>query len=144
MAEEKEEVIMLRKMTMAELKKAILEDGESNFDNIELIGDDHDFSWIDLEKIKRNLSFRNSDLRNTNWKGARLSFPSEGKNIHFEKADPGHAGLYPLINQLFARENFGRIKFINREQDLGLPGLRKAKESYFPHHLEEKYTIIPK
>ncbi len=64
--------------------------------------------------------------------------------IHFEKADPDHPGLYPVINQLFARENFARVKYINREQDLGVPGLRKAKESYFPHHLEDKYTLTPR
>jgi hypothetical protein len=46
-----------------------------------------------------------------------------------------------VINQQFTREVWARVPFINREQDLGEPGLRKAKMSYHPHHLVEKYRI---
>ncbi|MFH2123086.1 MAG: phosphatidylglycerol lysyltransferase domain-containing protein [Pseudomonadota bacterium] len=61
---------------------------------------------------------------------------------HFEKAMPQFQGLSQLINQWFARENLGTFTFINREQDLGIPGLRRAKESYYPDHLVEKVRII--
>lgn len=58
--------------------------------------------------------------------------------IHFEKANPEIEGLYQLINQWFCEKALGKFMFINREQDLGVPGLRKAKESYYPHHMVEK------
>ena len=58
--------------------------------------------------------------------------------IHFEKANPEIEGLYQLINQWFCQKALGSFKFVNREQDLGVPGLRKAKESYYPHHMVEK------
>jgi hypothetical protein len=61
--------------------------------------------------------------------------------VHFEKADPSIAGLYPLMNHWFCREALGAYAFVNREQDLGLPGLRAAKQSWRPHHLVEKHTV---
>jgi hypothetical protein len=59
--------------------------------------------------------------------------------IHFEKANPEITGLYQLINQWFCQNTLRTFKFVNREQDLGVPGLRKAKLSYHPHHMVEKY-----
>jgi hypothetical protein len=64
--------------------------------------------------------------------------------IHFEKANPEIPGLYNAINQLFCSNEWSNITYINREQDLGVEGLRKAKESYNPHHMISKYTISPK
>ncbi|MFC1868380.1 DUF2156 domain-containing protein [Thermodesulfobacteriota bacterium] len=64
--------------------------------------------------------------------------------IHIEKANPDMPGLYSAINQLFCSNAWSQMEYINREQDLGIEGLRKAKESYHPHHMENKYTIIPK
>jgi len=61
---------------------------------------------------------------------------------HFEKAMSQFHGLGQLINQWFARENLAGFTYINREQDLGIPGLRKAKESYFPDHLVKKVRIV--
>ena len=66
----------------------------------------------------------------------------ESAVIHIEKANPEIPGLYAAINQMFAYNAWSGVEFINREQDLGLPGLRKAKQSYQPHHLVEKYEII--
>lgn len=62
---------------------------------------------------------------------------------HFEKAMPQFHGLAQLINQWFARENLAGFAYVNREQDLGIPGLRKAKESYSPDRLVEKVRIVP-
>jgi len=61
--------------------------------------------------------------------------------IHIEKANPAFEGLYPLINQTFLEKEWSEYLYVNREQDLGEEGLRKAKESYFPNHLIYKYTI---
>lgn len=60
---------------------------------------------------------------------------------HFEKTLPGIQGLGQLINQWFARHALSDFSFVNREQDLGVPGLRQAKKSYHPHHMVEKYTL---
>jgi hypothetical protein len=62
--------------------------------------------------------------------------------IHVEKADPGTPGLYQLVNQQFCARRWSDVRFINREQDLGIPGLRDAKLSYGPDHFVKKYRIM--
>ena len=64
--------------------------------------------------------------------------------IHIEKANPEIPGLYAAINQIFCLNAWPEVTYINREQDMGVEGLRKAKESYYPHHMVDKYTLIPK
>ncbi len=61
--------------------------------------------------------------------------------IHIEKANPAYEGIYSLINQTFLENEWSEYTYVNREQDLGEEGLRKAKESYFPHRMVNKYTI---
>jgi hypothetical protein len=61
--------------------------------------------------------------------------------VHIEKADPDIPGLYAVINQQFCENCWPDVLYVNREQDLGEPGLRKAKLSYYPDHLEEKFQI---
>jgi hypothetical protein len=61
--------------------------------------------------------------------------------VHIEKANPNIDGMYGVINQQFCERAWSRVPHINREQDLGEPGLRKAKLSYFPDHLVKKYRI---
>ena len=61
--------------------------------------------------------------------------------VHIEKADPEIPGLYPVINQQFCENNWKDVRFINREQDLGMPGLREAKLSYYPDHMVKKFRI---
>ncbi len=61
--------------------------------------------------------------------------------IHFEKANPSITGLYAAISQYFCAEEWSNFKYVNREQDLGLEGLRKAKESYYPDHLVDKFNL---
>ena len=61
--------------------------------------------------------------------------------VHIEKANPEIPGLYTVINQQFCEKSWLHVAFINREQDLGEPGLRQAKLSYHPDHLVEKYQI---
>jgi uncharacterized protein len=64
--------------------------------------------------------------------------------IHAEKANPDIPGLYSAINQVMCSNAWAHFEFINREQDLGVEGLRKAKESYNPHHMVNKYTVFPR
>ena len=62
-------------------------------------------------------------------------------DIHFEKARDDVDGAYTAINQAFAkylRDKYPQLKYLDREEDMGSPGLRKAKLSYQPHHLVEK------
>jgi hypothetical protein len=64
--------------------------------------------------------------------------------IHIEKANAAFHGLYQAINQQFLEHEWQHIGYVNREQDLGIEGLRKAKESYYPHHMVEKFTVRPR
>lgn len=64
--------------------------------------------------------------------------------IHVEKADANINGLYAFINKTFVEEYFKDVPYINREQDLGIEGLRKAKLTYQPIKLEPKYSVNPK
>lgn len=59
---------------------------------------------------------------------------------HFEKAMPEIRGLSQLVNKWFALYALKGFQFVNREQDLGVPGLRQAKESYYPHHMVDKFN----
>ena len=63
-------------------------------------------------------------------------------DIQFEKAIPE---AYPAINYEFAnyiKNKYPDIKFLDREEDMGVEGLRKAKNSYHPHHMTEKYRAF--
>lgn len=61
--------------------------------------------------------------------------------IHIEKANINIPGLYNFINQQFLIHSFPEAEVVNREDDLGQEGLRKAKLSYQPIRLEAKYHI---
>ena len=60
--------------------------------------------------------------------------------VHFEKAYPMMQGAYPMINQQFVQHECGEYEYVNREEDTGDPGLRKAKLSYYPEILLTKYV----
>ena len=64
--------------------------------------------------------------------------------IHVEKADPEVRGAYPAINQAFVAHEWSAMAYINREEDMGLEGLRKAKESYRPVKMIDKFTAVLK
>jgi hypothetical protein len=61
---------------------------------------------------------------------------------HVEKANSEIAGLYQAINQQYAEKTAAYFKYINREQDLGIPNLRYAKENYHPIKMGKKFQII--
>ncbi len=63
-------------------------------------------------------------------------------DVHFEKAHADVQGAYPAINCEFAkyiRAKYPGVRYLNREEDMGLEGLRRAKQSYYPHHMVKKY-----
>ena len=63
-------------------------------------------------------------------------------DVHFEKALPGVDGAYTMVNREFARlvhSELPGIQAFNREEDMGIEGLRRAKESYHPDILLMKY-----
>jgi uncharacterized protein len=61
--------------------------------------------------------------------------------VHFEKAMPDFDGIYPAVNNEAAKILTKDYKFINRESDLGIPGLRTAKERLHPDHMVKIYYI---
>jgi len=62
--------------------------------------------------------------------------------VHVEKANIEYRGLYQAINNEFCRHVASHVKCINREEDMGISGLRKAKLSYHPIKLVENYIAV--
>lgn len=74
--------------------------------------------------------------------GEKIS--SDTYNIHFEKAYADIQGAYPMVNREFVRQilaEHSEIQYINREDDMGLENLRRAKQSYYPDFMVEKYSV---
>jgi len=62
--------------------------------------------------------------------------------VHVEKANTNFRGLYQAINNEFCKHVASTVKYINREEDMGIPNLRKAKLSYKPVKLLEKHIAV--
>lgn len=62
--------------------------------------------------------------------------------IHIEKAAPNIIGAYQIINQQLLARCFSSLRYANREEDLGIPGLRQAKRGYNPVFMVEKHRAI--
>ena len=93
------------------------------------------FRELELE----GLLLKNGDQVLAMTMGSRLS--NDTFDVHFEKALDFADGAYVAINNGFARylrEKHPELAFLNREDDMGIEGLRKAKLSYCPHHMVEK------
>ena len=68
-------------------------------------------------------------------------FGEDTVDVNFEKARTDIPGAYTAINQAFARylrEKYPEVRYLDREEDMGIEGLRRAKRSYYPHHRIEK------
>lgn len=63
-------------------------------------------------------------------------------HVHIEKAYSDIQGAYPMINQQFVLNEMQGFSYVNREEDDGVAGLRRAKESYGPEYMVEKYTAV--
>lgn len=107
---------------------------------------------IQMEQVAISRAFRNYRELGLEglvlYAGGRLAAMTMGSfmddetvDVHFEKADSDIPGAYAMINREFARymrEKYPNLRYLNREDDLGSAGLRKAKLSYNPHHMVEK------
>ncbi|MGI6264606.1 MAG: DUF2156 domain-containing protein [Acutalibacteraceae bacterium] len=72
--------------------------------------------------------------------GAPVS--DEEFDVLIEKALPDYADAYPVINRKFVAHELNGFRYVNRENDMGLDGLRQAKLSYHPDHLIEKFVCV--
>ena len=66
-------------------------------------------------------------------------------DVHFERARNDIQGAYPAVNRSFAqyvRNRYPRIRYLNREDDMGIEGLRKAKLSYYPDYLQVNFCAV--
>ncbi len=112
---------------------------EYNRDDYELKGIFYVLEHCDMLKYKMMLVYVDDVIE-----GFTLgTYLSEEKTayIHVEKANPDIRGLYAFINREFLKNCFSEAEYVNREDDMGLEGLRKAKLSYNPIELIKKYTI---
>ncbi len=64
--------------------------------------------------------------------------------VHIEKADHNINGAYQVINQQFVLHSCEGVKYVDREEDMGIEGLRKAKESYYPEFITLNYSAVLK
>ena len=64
--------------------------------------------------------------------------------VHYEKGSPYFDGIYKAINMETAKQVQHDVTYINREEDMGIAGLRKAKMSYRPHHMVEVFHVDKK
>jgi len=71
--------------------------------------------------------------------GGRLN--ADTAVIHIEIANPVYEGLAQFINREFVKNEWAAYEYINREQDMGVAGLRRAKMSYHPARLIRKYIV---
>lgn len=62
-------------------------------------------------------------------------------DVQFEKALEAYPGAYAVINQQFVRHELADMEYVNRENDMGIEGLRRAKQSYHPVLLAQKYVV---
>ena len=85
------------------------------------------------------------------WEGQVLAFAMGAPltetifDVHFERARGEIQGTYAAVNRAFAqyvRQTHPGIRYLDREDDMGMPGLRKAKLSYYPDYLEENYCAV--
>jgi len=61
--------------------------------------------------------------------------------VYFEKADTKFDGIYPMMNKQYVINEWPDVKYINRQEDMGAPGLRKSKQSYYPEFMVKNYSL---
>ena len=127
----------------------LVEEWTSNKEENDAVSDDMEEELIGIKKLFENFSVIKDKLKIAGiFIDGKLEAFTMGEYInpnmaliHIEKANPSIRGLYPFINQQFLVHEFSDVEFVNREEDLGIEGLRKAKLSYHPVRFVEKYTV---
>lgn len=97
------------------------------------------FTNFEFMNLKGGVLFQNDRIVGVTI-GERLN--SNTLVVHIEKALSDVNGAYPTLCNEFARANADHLKYINREEDLGIEGLRKSKHSYRPCFQLEKHSVI--
>ncbi len=64
--------------------------------------------------------------------------------VYFEKADTKFDGIYAMLNKNYIMNEWPDVKYINRQEDMGQPGLRKSKRSYYPDFMVKNYSMTMK
>ena len=106
-----------------EIEKQMLYNVLDNYDRLDLKG-----GYIEVEGKMAAFAI-GEKLRNTLY-------------VHIEKADKSYKGSYAVINNEFVKNNQeSGVVFVNREEDAGDQGLRKAKLSYYPVEIIKKYSV---
>lgn len=130
---------------------------ESDYDDVMKLFDIWQENKIDVDKDSREiyaLKYMLNFYKELDLKAAVLYVGSEivafslgevtANNVgivHFEKANTNYDGAYSMINNLFAEKYFKAVRVINRQEDMGIEGLRKAKLSYYPIGFQEKWLV---
>ena len=99
------------------------------------------FSYYDVLGLAGGVLYQNGKMVGFTF-GEALN--SETFVIHVEKALPEVQGAYPTLFNEFIKANASSFKYINREDDVGVEGLRKSKLSYRPEFLLKKYVVTIK
>ncbi|NLZ61374.1 MAG: GNAT family N-acetyltransferase [Acholeplasmataceae bacterium] len=97
-------------------------------DHLDALGLFADLLWVDQKIVALSI-------------GLQSRFGDHGI-VLFEKADYEISGGYAAINTLTAKKHFLNTKYISRQDDYGVPALRKAKHSYHPLYKTKKYACI--
>lgn len=130
---------------------------ESDYDDVMKLFDIWQENKIDIDKDSREiyaLKYMLSFYKELDLKAAVLYIGAEivgfslgevtANNVgivHFEKADKNYGDAYSVLNNFFAEKYLSGVRVINRQEDMGIEGLRKAKLSYYPIEFQEKWLI---
>lgn len=103
---------------------------------------------IVLDKVVRDLKGFNcfADVMEIDGKIAAFAageiLPNNVGALYFEKANIDYRGIYPVLDNLFCKAHFASVRYVNKQEDMGLEGLRKSKQSYHPVTMAERYTAV--
>ena len=134
-------------------RKSTIVGDELAYDTFEAEVWDYAYALLMLADSGPNVSMMNADSRFmfARFSNKPLDSFTYGAPVNYdtfdvcmEKADTAYEGAYAFINRAMAASLPPRFRWINREEDLGVPGLRAAKLSYHPEQLLQKYTVLTK